>query len=317
MTTAQTAAAERTWHAGRPVDLHATLGSLRRGRGDPAFQVTPDGCVWWATCTPDGPGSLRLGVRRREQAVVATAWGPGAGWLLDRLPGLLGATDDVDGFVPGHPLLEQSWRRHRGWRVPLTGRVFEACAAAVVAQKVTGTEARSSWRLLLSRFGEPAPGPTPPRMHAPPPARVWAQLPPWEYHRAGVTPQRARALLAAAAVAGSLEALTGDPPGRARQVLTAVPGVGRWTAAEVAQRALGDADAVSFGDFHLGKDLCFALTGERGDDDRLRVLLDPWAGHRYRVQRLVELLGVRAPRRGPRFAPPPHRRMSRPASGPR
>jgi hypothetical protein len=31
-------------------------------------------------------------------------------------------------------------------------------------------------------------------------------------------------------------------------------------------------------------------------------LLVPWAGQRQRVMRLVELCGVRVPRRGPRFA---------------
>lgn len=310
MTTGAAAVAERVWRPGWPVDAPATLGSLRRGSGDPAYRATRDGSLWWVTCTPDGPGTLRLRVRPHEQAVHGSAWGPGSGWLLDRLPELLGARDDVDGFVPGHPLVDRAWRRHRGWRVPRTGRVFEACAAAVLEQKVTGAEARASWRSILRGFGDRAPGPAPAGMHAPPPPRVWAQLPSWEFHRAGVTPQRARTLVAVAAVAGALEATAGAPPHQARGVLTAIPGVGGWTAAEVSQRALGEADAVSFGDCNLARDLCFALTGERGDDDRLRALLTPWAGHRYRVQRLVELAGVRAPRRGPRFAPPAHRRTS-------
>ena len=90
-------------------------------------------------------------------------------------------------------------------------------------------------------------------------------------------------------------------------MLRALPGVGVWTSAEVRQRAHGDADAVSFGDFHVAKDLCWWLTGERGDDARMAELLEPYVGHRYRVQRLMELAGVSAPRRGPRMAVPPHR----------
>ena len=39
----------------------------------------------------------------------------------------------------------------------------------------------------------------------------------------------------------------------ARTVLTNVRGVGDWTYAELAQRALGDADAVSVGDYHLAR----------------------------------------------------------------
>ena len=71
-------------------------------------------------------------------------------------------------------------------------------------------------------------------------------------------------------------------------------------------RALGDPDAVSFGDYHIGKNVTYALTGEVGDDERMAELLEPWAGHRYRVQRLVELAGLGRPRRGARMAPRTH-----------
>lgn len=64
---------------------------------------------------------------------------------------------------------------------------------------------------------------------------------------------------------------------------------------------------MSFGDFHVAKDICWWLTGERGDDARMAELLEPYAGHRYRVQRLMELAGAGAPRRGPRMAVPQHR----------
>ena len=90
-------------------------------------------------------------------------------------------------------------------------------------------------------------------------------------------------------------------PAAARARLRVVPGVGVWTAAEVAQRVLGDADAVSFGDYHVARDIGWALTGSPVDDDGLAELLEPYAGHRYRVQRLLELAGARLPRRGPRL----------------
>ena len=96
------------------------------------------------------------------------------------------------------------------------------------------------------------------------------------------------------------------PSLEARRRLEAVPGVGRWTANEVAHRALGDADAVSFGDYHVAKNIGWALTGTPVDDDGLAALLEPYAGHRYRVQRLLELSGAMRPRRGPRFTLPTH-----------
>lgn len=88
--------------------------------------------------------------------------------------------------------------------------------------------------------------------------------------------------------------------------MQALPGVGVWTSAEVAQRALGDPDAVSFGDYHVAKDITYTLLGEAHGDDVLAELLEPYAGHRFRVQRLLELVGARRPRRGPRLPPRRH-----------
>ena len=82
--------------------------------------------------------------------------------------------------------------------------------------------------------------------------------------------------------------------------------MGVWTAAEVHQRALGDPDSVSFGDYHVAKDIGWALTGSEVDDDGLAELLEPYAGHRYRVQRLLELAGAHRPRHGARMAPRTH-----------
>jgi len=46
-----------------------------------------------------------------------------------------------------------------------------------------------------------------------------------------------------------------------------MPGIGPWTAAEVAVRALGDPDAVSVGDYHLPSAVVFAFTGRRRGTD--------------------------------------------------
>ena len=98
------------------------------------------------------------------------------------------------------------------------------------------------------------------------------------------------------------------PLDAARARIQAIPGVGVWTSAEVASRSLGDADAVSYGDVHVAPNVVYALTGETdGTDERLAQLLEPWAGHRGRVVRLVELTGLSRPARGPRYSPLDHR----------
>jgi len=81
-------------------------------------------------------------------------------------------------------------------------------------------------------------------------------------------------------------------------------GVGPWTAAQVVRVALGDADAVAVGDFHLPHVVCWALAGEaRGSDERMLELLEPYRGHRGRVQLLLVAAGVRAPAFGPKREP--------------
>lgn len=294
----------RSWPAGRPVDLGATLGPLRHGPGDPTVRRGSGG-VWRATRTPEGPATMHLSVAGSSYDVAASAWGPGAAWALDGVPGLLGAGDDTDGFVAHHPLVRELWRRHPGWRVPRTARVVESLVPAVLEQKVTGREASRAWRELVLAYGEPAPGPPgalPPGMRVPPAPETWRRVPSWVWHRAGVDLSRSRTIVTATGSPGRLEALADLAPAEAARRLRTLPGVGPWTVAEVAQRAFGDADAVSVGDHHLASMVGWALVGERVDDDAMLDLLAPYAGHRYRAVRMIELSGVGYERHGPRYA---------------
>ena len=116
--------------------------------------------------------------------------------------------------------------------------------------------------------------------------------------------RRAELIRRLGARADWIEATADLPPDAAAARLVGIPGIGPWTAAEVAVRALGDVDAVSVGDFHLPNLVAYALAGEpRGDDERMLALLAPYAGRRALVVRLLESSGLRAPRYGPRLAP--------------
>jgi 3-methyladenine DNA glycosylase/8-oxoguanine DNA glycosylase len=306
--------AVRTWRPGRPVPVGSVLSSLRRGPRDPCLRVQPDGVVWRATRTPDGPALLRLQARPAAGEVVAHAWGPGAGPALDGVPALLGDADDPSGFEPSpdHPRLVAAWRAHRNWRVTRTTAVFEALVPAALEQRVTGGEAHAAWRMLVHAYGEPAPGPAGDAgtfaagMHVPPVPSGWAAIPQWEWLRAGVDEQRRRAVLAAAPVAHRLERTVDLPGEEAARALRTVPGIGVWTAAEVRQRAHGDADAFSWQDFHVAKNVTWALCGEVKDDAACAELIERYRGHRFRVQRLLELEGVGRPRRAPRMTLPTH-----------
>ena len=298
--------ASTTWRPRLPVDVRLTLSPLSRGRGDPTHHVAGDGAVWRTTRTPDGAATYRLEQRGLHE-VGCAAWGPGAERVVAGLADLLGGRDAAEGFEPGHPLLAQTSRTHPGLRVPRTGRVMEALVPAVLEQKVTGKEARAAFRTLVGRLGEPAPGPVPVPMRVPPPAEVWRRVPSWEWHRAGVDPKRARTVCEAARVAGRLEEAVGMTPADAARRLSAVPGIGVWTVAEIAQRALGDSDALSVGDYHLSQFVGWALVGRPVDDAGMVALLERWRPHRYRVVRLLECSGAAKPRFAPRLAVQDHR----------
>jgi 3-methyladenine DNA glycosylase/8-oxoguanine DNA glycosylase len=300
----------REWSPPYPVDVPLILSVHRRGGRDPAYRTDASGAVWRTALAPTGPGTLRVTARPAPGGgtrVTAAAWGPGSAWLLETLPTLLGADDDQAGFAPVHPLLREMSGRHPGARVGRSGRVLEALVPAILEQKVVGAEARRAWRYLLHHFGQPAPGPAPDGMRVFPDAATWARIPSWEWHRAGVEPVRSRTITEAARVAARLEEITALASSEADRRLQSLPGIGPWTSAEARQRACGDADAVSVGDYHLPAVVGWALAGRVVDDAGMLRLLAPYAGHRYRATRLVELSGTHPPRRGPRLPMREHR----------
>jgi 3-methyladenine DNA glycosylase/8-oxoguanine DNA glycosylase len=325
----------RDWLAPFPLDIRLVLGVHRRGSGDPAFRYDPDGSVWRTSLTPQGPVTLRVSARPAEATrppaaarpsdatrpsgatgpsgatarhrdpaagtwVTALAWGPGACWQLTALPDLLGASDDPASFQPAHPLVRAAVAHHPGARLGRSGRIWEALVPAVLEQKVVSLEAFRAWRLLLRRFGLPAPGPAPRGLRVCPPAATWAAIPSWEWHRAGVEGVRAATIRGAARVAGRLEQIVTLPMAEADRRLRSLPGIGPWTSAHIRQRACGDPDAIAVGDYNLPGAIGWALTRRIVDDTGMLQLLAPYPGHRHRAAELILLSGPRPPRHGPR-----------------
>ena len=296
---------DRTWKPPYPLDLVRVLAPLRRGSGDPTTRVLPD-AFWWTTTTPEGLATLRLSA---DSEVHASAWGAGAERVLEGLPDLLGASDDDSGFTSLHDVVERGRRASHGVRLCSSGRVWDVLVAAVLEQKVTGREAWRTWRELCRRFGSRAPGPAPEGMHAPPDPLQVRRIRDWEWHRAGLDGARRRTLIAAASVAHRLERAVELRGAEGRELLQRIPGIGPWTAAEVAQRAWGDPDAVSVGDYHLPTIVGIALTGEPLDDDGMLAELAPYAGQRQRAVRYLAAAGVSRPRFGPRLPVRDYRAM--------
>jgi 3-methyladenine DNA glycosylase/8-oxoguanine DNA glycosylase len=278
------------------LDLRRSLRPVRLGKHDPTVLLSHDVLVR-AIRTPIGPATLR--VEHHGDRLTVEAWGAGAEWALDTAPGAVGLLDDRRGFAPADPVVADLHRRADGLRLPRTQRVLDALVPAILSQKVTGFEAKRSYRQLVERWGEPAPGPG--GLTLAPAPGVLAELGYYDLHVVGVEKKRADTLKRACAHASRLEAAGDLSSAELRRRLEAIPGIGPWTSAEVARVALGDADAVSVGDFHLKNLVAFALAGEpRGTDERMLELLEPYAGHRGRVCLLIESAGISAPRFGPR-----------------
>ncbi|GAB3794492.1 3-methyladenine DNA glycosylase [Humibacter antri] len=292
-----------------PVDLRSTLGILGRGTYDQTTIWDAAG-VWRTFRTPHGPATLRL-VQRRDGADAA-AWGPGAEWAIAGVPELLGSRDDWSALDVGrHPFLAEVRRRNPGLRLPRTRRVVEALVPAVIEQKVTSLEAYREWAKLVRWFGELAPGvaegAAPSELRVCPSAHVLRHIPSWQWHRLGIDPTRSRTVVLACRVADALERTIDDDGMDAAAKLRTIPGIGVWTAAETLQRSHGDPDRISVGDYHLASIVGHALTGSKTDDDGMLELLQPWAGQRQRVVRLILASGRRQERRGPRATITDHR----------
>lgn len=283
---------------GSPLDLRRTLRPLHGLFAD-------DG--WWlAARTPAGNGSLRI--RRTRTELVGEAWGQGGPWLLERLGSIAGLDDDPSKFGTDHPVVATLHQRHPGERFGSTHLVFRALLAAICGQKVTGQEAAAAMRGLRARFSKPAPGPRDGLRLPPDPERM-AAAPYHVYHRLHLEKRRSDLIRLVARDAARIDLLADQPPAQAERVLTSYRGISSWTSAKTLEVSHGDPDQVAVGDFHFKHMVVHHLTGrDRGTDEEMLELLEPFRPHRGRVIRLLHHLG-HEPSFGPRMAPKDITRM--------
>ena len=308
-----------------PYDLWLTLRPLQRGSLDPTMTRDSSG-IWRGLLTPEGPASMRIEAHqeRNSAEVVVQTYGPGASWAAHIAPDLVGAGDKPEQFRQKLVELRQdhTWTdeqrqaiefvtdayQRTAWRMPKSHGLWEALLAAVLEQKVTSKESWGAWRTLVRDFGDPAPGPVPEGLRVAPTPRQVRRVPSWSWRRMAVDRPRSDTLMRLCRMESTLARIPQLHLTEVREILTKVRGVGEWTYAELAQRALGDSDAVSVGDYHLARFVTHSILGRRdGTDAEMLTLLAPFAGDRFRAVRMVEIAGRMPPRRGPRMSVPAYR----------
>jgi 3-methyladenine DNA glycosylase/8-oxoguanine DNA glycosylase len=295
------------------IAVRPTLKPLGVFSADPTHRWSANGFAK-SVLTPDGPASVRL-TWTSSGHVAAQAWGPGRSWALDQVPRWLGLDDDLTGFDPSlNAQVNELWRRRGPIRLAATGVVWQTLVFVIIGQRVTTQEAMRSWRRLVAHAGEPAPGPD--GLRLPPTPEVVAALSYVDLHRMNVERRRADAIVLAAKRAKRLEEAATMTPADALVRLSALPGLGLWTATSTIATSHGDPDTIVLRDYGLPTMVNYAFTGnakrmpaDEGGDERMCEHLAPWAGHRQRIVRLLAASGMSPPRRAPRAFNPDIRRL--------
>jgi len=295
------------------IDLPNTLQQIGIYSIDPTHRSVPDAFAK-AVLTPEGPGTMQL-TWNASGDVEAEAWGSGAAWLIDRADRWVGTSDDLTGFDPTlHPKIERWWRDHSGLRLAALGVIWQELVLVLLGQRVTTEEAARSWNRMCRTWGEPAPGSA--ELMLPPAPEVIAGLTYRELHQVNVDRRRADAILLAARRANRLEEAATMNVDEAFQRLTALPGLGAWTATATMVSTHGHPDVIVLRDYGQPTMVNYAFTGDatrlppdEGGDETMCAHLEPWRGHRQRIIRLLFAAKIQAPRRGPRAFNPDIRRL--------
>ena len=207
----------------------------------------------------DAAGSVRVEVRG-DGYLDTEVCHPNARVLLDvagRLRRLFDLDADPLSFGPhlsgAHGLTERI-EGLPGIRVPGAWDGFELAVRAILGQQVTVKGATTLTGRLVDALGAPLPDP----LHGGGLARTFPSpgaVAGFDLRAIGVPAGRAAAVrgLAEAVSAGELDLDATADSDTTRAQLTAIPGIGSWTAEYIAMRALRDPDAFPAGDLGLRK----------------------------------------------------------------
>lgn len=254
----------------------APLLAFFAARAIPGVEDVRDGVYRRAFALEGAPATLE--VHARPDAVLLRL-PPRAASALPRVIARVSRMFDLDADVDAiaawlgrDPRLARALRG-RTVRVPGAFDAFEAGVRALLGQQVSVAAARTLAGRLARVAGAPLAAPDGAITHVfPTPAAVAAA----SLEKLGLPGARAAALrgFAAAVADGSLDLGAFKSLDDAVERLSALPGIGDWTAQYLAMRALGEPDAFPAGD--LGVREALARNGRRPGEREVRARAERW-----------------------------------------
>jgi AraC family transcriptional regulator of adaptative response / DNA-3-methyladenine glycosylase II len=232
-----------------PYDWDAMLAFLRRRAIDGIERVTGDAYARTLAITHRGSvhvGRIEVRVAPRKSALriaVSPSLAHAVPAVLSRVKHAfdLGCDPEVVAAALG-PLAVA----HPGIRVPGTFDGFELATRAVIGQQISVEAARTVLGRIVRELGEPlATDAEGPLVRLFPSASKVALCTPQDFTSMGITRARARTLiaLAEAVASGSIRIEHDSDVEKTIGLLTALPGIGTWTANYIAMRGLHWPDA--------------------------------------------------------------------------
>lgn len=269
----------RRWTPPSAVDLAATMARYTRWGGDPVNLVVGD--TYYRVATVAG-AAVPYAARQADDGAIEVTVAPGQ----DAVPVLADLRYRLATALPiaplralarRDPIIRAAQRRRPGYRPPMTPDLFEALITSITAQQVNLTWATTTRRRLVERFGRRR--------------RLGGRLL-WEFPSpadiAGAGHAEIRALqftnakasyvleVANVAAAGGLDGLAAAPAAEVLSRLTAIRGIGRWSAEWALARCLARPEAVAAGDLGVQKAIGSSYLGRRATEEEVRLLTAPW-----------------------------------------
>lgn len=204
-----------------------------------------------------------------------------------RIVGLDHDTDAVTSQFVEDPLLAPLLRALPGARPPGTWDGFETGVRAIIGQLISVSAANTITGRLVARHGTPVPGLAPFGLtHMFPSATTLAGA---DLTGLGLAPARAEAInaFARALVNGQIRLDRSQPLDEFVASITAIPGLGPWTALYLALR-LGEPDAFPAADLGIRRAI-EQRTGQPASSRTTRLVSERWRPHRAHAATLLWL----------------------------